>query len=162
MFSLPGAPALSQFRLDRLAEQLRSREPRVTGIASRFIHFVDVSRTPDSREMALLERLMTYGPRWPAGDWPPAQAETGRQLIVTPRIGTVSPWSSKATDIARVCGLDFVRRLERGCSYAIFAKTLLDEAALLRLSAALHDRMTETVWLHGVDPQALFQEGRAR
>jgi phosphoribosylformylglycinamidine synthase len=156
MFSLGGAAALSQFRLDRLVAQLRLVDARIMAVRSHWVHLVDPVHPPDARQTLLLRRLLGDAPS--ALPAPPA----GQMLIVTPRIGTVSPWSSKATDIARVCGLDFVRRLERGCSYAIFAKTLLDEAALLRLSSALHDRMTETVWLHGVDPQALFQEGRAR
>src|ERR1022692_1450799 len=138
MFSLGGAAALSQFRLDRLVAQLRLVDARIMAVRSHWVHLVDPVRPPDARQTLLLRRLLGDAPS--ALPAPPA----GQVLIVTPRIGTVSPWSSKATDIARVCGLDFVRRLERGCSYAIFAKTLLDEAALLRLSAALHDRMTET------------------
>ena len=156
MFSLGGAAALSQFRLDRLVAQLRLVDVRIMAVRSSWLYLVDPNHPPDAKERQLLIRLLGDSPS--ALPLPPG----GQALIVTPRIGTVSPWSSKATDIARVCGLDFVRRLERACSYSIFAKTPLDDAALLRLSVALHDRMTETVWLHGVDPQALFQDGSAR
>src|SRR5450432_302577 len=137
MFSLPGAAALSQFRLDRLVAQLRNIDARVTAVASRWLHLVDPMRVPDARETQLLERLL--------GEVPPlAPSSAGQTLIVTPRIGTVSPWSSKATDIARVCGLDFVHRLERGCIYSIAAGAQLDEATLRLLGSVLHDRMTES------------------
>ena len=155
MFSLPGAAALSQFRLDRLVAQLRGIDARVTAVASHWLHLVDPLRAPNAQETQLLQRLL--------GEVPPAPPlDNGQAVIVTPRIGTVSPWSSKATDIARVCGLDFVRRLERGCVYSIEAGARLEEATLHRLGLVLHDRMTESLWLDSVDSQALFQEGQAR
>ena len=66
----------------------------------------------------LLERLLTYGPREgaPAAN---ASAAGATEIIVVPRFGTISPWSSKATDIAHVCGLDAVRRIERGIVWRI-------------------------------------------
>jgi phosphoribosylformylglycinamidine synthase len=155
MFSLPGATALSQFRLDRLVAQLRNIDVRVTAVASRWLHLVDPVRTPDAHERQLLERLLgEVAPGAPQG--------AGQTVIVTPRIGTVSPWSSKATDIARVCGLEFVRRLERGCIYCIESTARLEDATLHRLGSVLHDRMTESVWIGSLDPHTLFQEGRAR
>src|ERR1700689_3368608 len=108
MFSLLGAPALSQFRRDKLLQALRSRDSRVLAVTSRLIHFVDAVRQIDESELELLGKLLTYGPR------SHLQSERGQRLLVTPRLGTVSPWSSKATDIAKVCGLKHVRRLERG------------------------------------------------
>ncbi len=100
MFSLLGAPALSQFRLDKLLQQLHARDSRIGGVASRLIHFIDASQPLNESELELLGKLLTYGPR------PHLQAERGQTLLVTPRLGTVSPWSSKATDIAHVCGLE--------------------------------------------------------
>ena len=155
MFSLPGAAALSQFRLDRLLVPLRDRDARVSGVQSRWLHLIDPIRVPDARERSLLQQLLGQVTPRPS----PEQNQT---VIVTPRIGTVSPWSSKATDIARVCGLDFVRRLERGCIYFIESQAPLDESSLRALGAVLHDRMTESVWIGAVDPHALFLEGSAR
>ena len=146
MLSLPGAPALSRFRLDKLLDGLRAREPAVLGLAARFIHFVDTSRAPGGRDLELLGRLLTYGPR------AAVTAATGRRVLVTPRTGTVSPWSSKATDIARVCGLDLVRRIERGTLYFLNAAEALDAARLEALAPLLHDRMTETVWFDRSEP----------
>jgi phosphoribosylformylglycinamidine synthase len=154
MFNLPGAAALSPFRLDQLAMRLRNIDARVTGVGSSWLHFADTFRPPDPRERHILEQLI--------GDVAPAPHRQGQVLIVTPRIGTVSSWSSKATDIAHVCGLDFLRRLERGCTYSIHANEVLDPAALRRVGGGLHDRMTESLWIGSVDSHALFQAGEAR
>jgi phosphoribosylformylglycinamidine synthase len=146
MFSLPGAPALSQFRLERLLQALQCADPRVRALGSRLVHFVDAARPLDEAELDRLGKLLTYGPR------PRLQEERGQRLLVTPRLGTVSPWSSKATDIAHVCGLEAVRRLERGTSYVIEAEEPLTPAELRALGPLLHDRMTETLWAGTLEP----------
>jgi phosphoribosylformylglycinamidine synthase len=146
MFSLPGAPALSQFRLERLLQALQGVDSRVRGLGSRLVHFVDAARPLDEAEQELLGKLLTYGPR------PHLQEERGQRLLVTPRLGTVSPWSSKASDIAHVCGLDAVRRLERGTAYMIEAEEPFTEAELRALGPSLHDRMTETLWTDTLEP----------
>jgi len=156
MFSLLGAPALSQFRLDKLLQLLQARDSRVRGIASRFVHFVDISQALDENELEILGKLLTYGPT------AQQHVERGQTLLVTPRLGTVSPWSSKATDIARVCGLGTIRRLERGTLYFIDAADALPAAALEDLGALLHDRMTETVWANTDQPEGLFRSAAPR
>ncbi len=142
---LAGAPALTPARLARRLRHLQARNPGVTALAADFVHFVDLEGPLDDAARAVLERLLQYGPR--------ASGEDGRaggpgstrppRLIVVPRLGTLSPWSTKATDIARICGLGAkgVRRIERGTAYTI-AGEVHDPAAL---RAALHDRMTESV-----------------
>src|SRR5580698_9661864 len=150
MFSLFGAPALSQFRLDHSLRALRALDERVTALQSRWLHFVDESRPLAESELGLLAKLLTYGPR----TRPPA--EVGQRLLVTPRLGTESPWSSKATDIAHVCGLDAIRRLERGTVYFIDSTTPLSHADLGRLAVPLHDRMTESFWIESLEPEGLF------
>jgi phosphoribosylformylglycinamidine synthase len=157
MFSLLGAPALSQFRLDQLLRSLQAVDARVLGLSCRHVHFVDTGASLDEREFTLLGKLLRYGPRAASGP------DRGVQVLVTPRVGTVSPWSSKATDIAQVCGLTRVRRLERGTLYFIDAASDLSHPDLARLGTLLHDRMTESVWL-GEDaaPKGLFQSDAAR
>jgi len=140
MFSLLGAPALSQFRVDKLLRALQTVEPRVTAVSARFVHFVDSIRPLDENQLELLSRLLEVDP---AGG---AVSEAGRRLLVTPRLGTISPWSSKATDIAQVCGLAVIRRLERGTLYCIEAGAApLSAGELEALCGLLHDRMTESV-----------------
>ena len=156
MFSLLGAPALSQFRLDKLLQSLQGRDSRVRAVSSRLMHFVDSSVPIDESQLELLGKLLTYGPR------AQLQAERGQRLLVTPRLGTVSPWSSKATDIAHVCGLVGVRRLERGTLYFIDAAAALGTEELRDLGALLHDRMTESLMLDTQDPAELFQAAEPR
>ncbi len=164
MIEFPGAPALSPFRLDRLLGELRARDPRVLGVAAQLVHFVDAARALAPAEHALLERLLRYGPR-AAGVAPDETVAPGeaRTVLVTPRLGTVSPWSSKATDIARVCGLAPVRRIERGTRFTLRvappASALLDLAGLAPL---LHDRMTESLWLERAPPAGFFREEAPR
>ena len=156
MFSLLGAPALSQFRLDKLLQSLQARDARVSAVSSRFIHFADVSQPLDENELEVLGKLLTYGSQ------AHQHIDRGRQLLVAPRVGTVSPWSSKATDIARVCGLDHIRRLERGTLYFIEATANLSAKDLLGLSPLLHDRMTESVWTGADDDRPSDRRPAAR
>jgi phosphoribosylformylglycinamidine synthase len=137
MLSLPGSPALSPFRLDKLLSALRARDADIAGVSARWLHLVDLERALSGREREILEKLLVYGPKWSSDE------ESGALILVVPRPGTVSPWSSKATDIARVCGLTAVRRLERGVAYRLHTSRVLDGAALQALAPPLYDRMTE-------------------
>ena len=102
MLTLPGAPALSPFRLHRLLARLGGETAGIRGLGARFVHFVDVEAPLDAQALAVLERLLEYGPRRAAAD------ERGELFLVVPRPGTLSPWSSKATDIVRNAGLTSV------------------------------------------------------
>ncbi|MEJ2308839.1 MAG: phosphoribosylformylglycinamidine synthase [Gammaproteobacteria bacterium] len=137
-----GAPALSSFRLQRLVREVGERLGQPVEIDAHFIHFAEYDGEPAEPEQATLAQLLTYG------------AATQKQhvsseglLLVAPRPGTISPWSTKATDIARNCGLASVSRLERGVAYNLsgggrgLSRELLEAAAPL-----LHDRMTEKVF----------------
>ena len=146
-----GSPALSPFRLEKLAAALRERDVRVRNVSARFHHFVEVTTPPDEPQRALLERLLTYGPRLAA-----TAGEGGQLVLVVPRPGTTSPWSSKATDIAHVCGLSIVRRIERGIAYRVGVDGSLPDEALLALATPLYDRMTESPMLHFGDAARLF------
>ena len=138
MLQIPGAPALSAFRIAKLLSRLQALEPRVTALASRYIHFVDIERPLVPAEREVLERLLTYGPRAEVAAEP-----GGETLLIVPREGTISPWSSKATDIAHVCGLEAVGRIERGIAYTLYAQPPLGRERLESLAVPLFDRMTE-------------------
>ncbi len=131
-----GACALSDFRLAKLLRELGNAQSAVRGLAAEFWHFVESASAPGEQQRRLLERLLRYGS--------PVQGGTpaGELFLVVPRLGTLSPWSSKATDIARNCGLDGVRRIERGILFVVETKEKPDRA---RIGALLHDRMTESV-----------------
>src|SRR4051812_47487185 len=115
MLTLLGAPALSPFRITKLVGQLRTGQPAIVALTSRFVHFVDTERALDASESEILGRLLTYGPKKEEVAADDSRAtDSGASIIVVPRAGTISSWSSKATDIAQVCGLGAVRRIERG------------------------------------------------
>jgi phosphoribosylformylglycinamidine synthase len=151
MLTLPGAPAFSRFRLDKFLEDLQSLCPAVTSAAARHMHFADLDRDLEEQEFRLLKRLLTYGPSlnvaFPEGGF----------VLVVPRFGTISPWSSKATDIAHNCGLEAVRRLERGVAWHIVSRRPLSAAELHALAGPLHDRMTESVVYRVDDAARLFE-----
>ncbi|HGM6862074.1 TPA: phosphoribosylformylglycinamidine synthase [Serratia rubidaea] len=146
---LRGSPALSAFRITKLLSRCQDAQLPVSDIYAEYVHFADVSAPLSAEEHAKLQRLLKYGPSLAE------HAPTGRLLLVTPRPGTISPWSSKATDIAHNCGLTQVLRLERGLAFYISAPTL-DEAQWQRLAALLHDRMMETVFDDLQQAQQLF------
>jgi phosphoribosylformylglycinamidine synthase len=154
MLEIAGAPAFTPARLEKRLTGVRSRNPGVTSLQASFAHFVDVDGVlmPDDRKV--LERLLTYGPRLTS---PPGDVAS-RRLLVVPRLGTISPWSSKATDIARICGLSQVRRIERGIWYTVVG-AVTDEAGLRR---ALHDRMTESILASSDDAGGLFTKSPPR
>ncbi|HVW69354.1 MAG TPA: phosphoribosylformylglycinamidine synthase, partial [Steroidobacteraceae bacterium] len=157
MLSLPGAPALSAFRIAKLLAQLQAIESSVSALESRFTHFVDLDRELGPAEREVLERLLTYGPRIEG-----TRGRQGETLLVVPREGTISAWSSKATDIAKVCGLDAVRRIERGVTYTVIASQPLGPERLAALAPALFDRMTEMVLLDAQDAGRLFGHAQPR
>jgi len=156
MLSLPGSPALSPFRLDKLLSALREREPGIAAVSARWMHLADLDRELTADERRTLGKLLTYGPRLQAAE------DEGELILVVPRPGTVSPWSSKATDIAHVCGLTAVRRLERGIAYRVRAHRKLDRAALRALSVPLYDRMTEAPLGNLAEAELLFQHHEPR
>ena len=139
MLILHGAPALSPFRIQKLLATLSAKVPAVTGLDARFVHFAELSRELDTTGRDCLDQLLRYGPTLAGG------AASGELFLVVPRFGTISPWSSKATDIAHNSGLDAVVRLERGIAYHVQGTSALDGAARAAIAAALHDRMVETV-----------------
>src|SRR6476469_4606393 len=99
LLPLQGPPAFSPSALDKKLARVRVQNPGVSALAASFVHLCDVTAELAPEQRTLLDRLLTYGPRRAA------QAGGGTRLIVVPRIGTISPWSSKATEIARICGL---------------------------------------------------------
>jgi len=152
---LDGPAAASPVRLSRLLARLQAVEPSISALDVRFCHFVRLSAPLDAPARARLDRLLDYGER--AG---PAPGSGGLRLLVVPRLGTTSPWSSKATDIARNCALPQVQKMERGLAYHLAGRAArLEQLAPAdppwqRIAAALHDRMTETVLVAGDDAAA--------
>ncbi|MBE7368222.1 phosphoribosylformylglycinamidine synthase [Ramlibacter pallidus] len=155
-----GGQALSGFRIQQLLPRLQAVHPKVSGLSARFVHLVATDHVPTAAERERLAALLTYGE-------PHAGADEGPLLVVTPRLGTVSPWASKATDIAHNCGLA-VRRVERVVEYRVqvqggwLGQPQLQPAQLQAIAALLHDRMTESVVAHRSEAARLFTELQAQ
>jgi len=134
---LRGAPALSEFRTNKLLASAIQLSLPVTNIYAEYAHFADISTDLSATELEKLNKLLTYGPTIAE------HAPAGKLYLVTPRPGTISPWSSKATDIANNCGLTQINRLERGIAY--YVEGDLTPAQSETLITLLHDRMMEVV-----------------
>ncbi len=145
-----GSPALSEFRINKLLELCHQQALPVTTIYAEFIHFADLTTELSRDEVEKVTKLLTYGPTIQE------HQPTGLLLLVTPRPGTISPWSSKATNIAHNCGLNKVKRLERGTAYYIESSQTLSDSQLGQLNALIHDRMMESVFTEMEAAQQLF------
>ena len=173
MHRLAGAPALSDFRLERLLERLREVVPAVRGLEAHHRYYLDADEAAlDGEARERLSKLLdatgadepssgagTSGDGTANGDTSAGGAGAGERTLerfVVPRPGTRSPWSSKATDILHACGLESVRRVERGTRYRLRVDGALDDAAHAALARVLHDRMTEAVLDDEADAARLF------
>jgi len=146
-----GSPALSEFRIQGLMQKFQQNQLPVKSVYAEYLHFVELNRPLVSEQEAKLKALLHYGPTLAEHD---AKGET---FIVIPRVGTISSWSSKATDIAHNCGLNEVERIERGLAYYFELSQPLDEKTTEKLTALLHDRMMETVVRNPQDAEILFR-----
>jgi phosphoribosylformylglycinamidine synthase len=152
-----GGNALSSFRAAALLSRLKAVDARISGVAARHVHWVwsDTELPRDAHDK--LAGLLRYGDAY-------AGPTDGTLIVVAPRLGTVSPWASKATDIAHNCGAA-IRRVERVTEYRLTLKSgllggtkALSADELFAAAALLHDRMTESVLLAREDAVHLFDE----
>jgi phosphoribosylformylglycinamidine synthase len=162
MLILPGSNALSAFRTERLLLQLQEIDHAIASVTGRFVHFIDSAAPIAPDDVKRLDGLLTYGEPFDG-------KITGDEFVVIPRFGTISPWASKATDIAHNCGMTHIRRIERGILYVVHlksgllggAKKLSDEG-IAAVQALLHDRMTEMVLRSAEAAAGLFGELEAK
>lgn len=154
MLILRGNPAFSNFQKAHLLKEASSISSQVIDIYGEYVHYVDTNSELADEELKILERLLEYGPSRPASE------HTGQRLIVVPRPGTISPWSSKATNIAQNCSLDKVERIER--AVAVYFKTKdgaeLDTDVVAQLKPLIHDRMTQSVFTEHSQAEVLFEQ----
>ena len=156
MIILSGASSLSAFRRQKLLANLQHRIPTITSVVAEYVHFAEVDGILSDQDYATLAALMTYGPSEQKG------ATEGTLLLVLPRSGTISPWSSKATDIAHNCGLQNIVRVERGVAYYLQSECELTEQQSGFLAELLSDRMVETVVSDLQQAEMLFTHQQPR
>jgi len=155
MLTLRGAPALSDFRLQKLTRRIAEATGIELSLYAEFVHFVALERPLEEAERQVLDRLLRYGPALPAHE------PRGELLLVVPRPGTISPWSSKATDIAHNCGLEALHRIERGIAYYLEGAAL-DAGRRTQVASLLHDRMTQVVLDDLAQAAVLFDSAEPR
>ncbi|MFL0797974.1 MAG: phosphoribosylformylglycinamidine synthase [Cellvibrionaceae bacterium] len=149
MLTLRGTPALSDFRSQKLLETLQQQVPGVGAVYAEFVHFAELvegAKSLSDQQLEVMQQLLTYGPTSEQGD------TSGELFLVTPRTGTISPWSSKATDIVHNAGIGEVQRVERGIVYYVQGNNLNRDV----IAAVLHDRMVEAVFDNLEAASALF------
>ncbi|MFT5484655.1 MAG: phosphoribosylformylglycinamidine synthase, partial [Halieaceae bacterium] len=159
LLTLRGAPALSAFRIQKIRDQIDQILGGKSGLGSiavEFVHFVNCKKELTTIEQGILERLLEYG------EASSAVVSKGQLFLVTPRPGTISPWASKATDIAHNCGLHTIHRIERGTCWFIDLPAGLDASAHEKIKTLLHDRMTETVLGELAHASLLFAENKPK
>ena len=152
MLELPGQAALSDFRLTKLTRSLQRADERVEAVEARFAYFIATHKTPGAEDKSRLDALLL------AGENAASIARSASRLYVVPRPGTISPWSSKATDIVKACNIGAVDRVERGICYGIRFKGKVGDEALLALAPLLFDRMTEAVFVDADGVGTLFEK----
>ncbi|WP_374319002.1 phosphoribosylformylglycinamidine synthase [Aquabacterium sp.] len=156
-----GGNALAPHQVQALLPKLQAINPRIAGVHARHVHWVAMEQALEPAELDKLAALLTYGDAYEG-------PTDGDLIVVAPRLGTVSPWASKATDIAHNCGLA-IRRVERVTEYRLTVKAgvigaLMGGAKglaaedLQACAALLHDRMTESVMLARDEARHLFDE----
>ncbi len=164
--SFRGSSALSAFRLDKLNASLITSAPSITDISTEFMHFVFSNAALSDVEQSTLKQILTYGGRADDALQASIHAASGDAkkilYLVIPRIGTISPWASRATDIANNCGLDRVLRIERGIAFYVESNDALSQEEVAALKAAIHDRMTETVLSNLNDAEKLYHHAEPK
>ena len=160
MLKIPGTSALSDFRIKKLLTELEALKLNITAISACFIHFVDIEGNLDSLQADTLSQLLTYGSSPPLkerDDELQPNSMIIETLLVFPRSGTISPWSSKATEIAIRCGLSAVKRIERGILYSLVATQPISAPDKIKIANILHDRMTQAVLYNNSAPDLFSQ-----
>ena len=150
MLQFRGHKALSHFRLQKLSDLIKSIVPEISVIDAEYWYFCKIKRDLKQNELNILQKLLGIDP----ARQPPVPK--GEFLLVVPRPGTISPWSSKATDIVHHCGVDVIERVERGIAFYIQHETAFSKENRRAIEAILYDRMTEAVFHSLSEAVALF------
>lgn len=157
MLTLFGSAALSIFNQKKLLKQLHANGVNVDELSARYVHFIDCERDAlTTQDLETLSKLLTYGPH------DDNTQDKHPDLLVVPRPGTISPWSSKATDIAHNCNLSQVRRIERGIAYFFKTAGVLNVDFIEAVSPFVHDRMTQAILASLEQADSLFAQAEAK
>ncbi len=158
MMFLQGVSALSEFRIQKLIATIAEEGVLLKNITAKYVYWVAVQHSLSAEEQKTLHALLDARE---AADNVCADASENTIFFSAPRVGTISPWSSKATDILHRCGLTAVKRVERGVCYQVEYQEQnhsCSESEKTLIGSALHDRMTQTLFFQMADGEQLFEE----
>ncbi|XZQ58112.1 MAG: phosphoribosylformylglycinamidine synthase [Arsenophonus sp.] len=147
---LRGLPALSTFRITKLLSLCKQKKIPVINIYSEYVYFTELDKPLNYDDQQKLNQLLHYNQS------ATEENHVGQLLLVTPKLGTISSWSSKAMDIIHNCGLYNIIRIERGIAYYIIYPTSLYASQISNLSTIFYDRMIEDVWYSFEQVKLLF------
>ena len=163
MLQLPGPSALSKFRTDKLLKSIAEFCADIIQVQASYVYFVDIESALSDQEQEILEELLEGPASFAQDQNKTSQTITSTLLWVAPRPGTISPWSSKATDIAHNCGLKKISRIERGIEYRFeSAEQAVKQKDLQKIQVLIHDRMTDVVLSAVEDAEGLFLQANPR
>ena len=151
ILEITGQSALSKFRLSKLLASIKKRDPHIQSIQAGYIYFAKLASQLSSGDKRKLEALLL------SGESPAVLVESAQKFLVIPRLGTISPWSSKATDIVHACGLKSIERIERGICYAVMSEQNITDEVPYGVGSEFHDRMTESLLTNNQSVGALFE-----
>ena len=150
---LRGSSALSAYKIDKLMAVLRTAAVPVDSLSTVYVHLIDCAQPLNDEQKQVLSKILTYGPV------DEGHGEQGELFLVVPRVGTISPWATKATDIAHNCGLTSIHRIERGIAYYLVPSAgSFTEEQRAAIAALIHDRMMQVVLSDFDAAAALFSE----
>jgi phosphoribosylformylglycinamidine synthase len=156
MLELRGAPVLSPFRRGQMLQRVQQSVEKVSDIYAEHMHFVSLQHELAPDTLSILNRILQYGPKIPV------ESTKGVLFLVVPRPGTLSPWSTKATDIAHNCGIEGLDRIERGIAFYVKSEEKLTVKDRKVISGLLHDRMTQTVFHEMAGAELLFRKSEPK
>ena len=144
-----GIQALRKFKINTLNERIKRLIPGLEIIGTEYIHFIETDKELSQSNKKTLHKLLNYSPE--------VDLENSKHTItVAPRIGTISPWSSKASEICKLCGLSVISRIERGINYHL--NRIINANELVTLLELVMDKMTESHLQSLSDSELLFNE----
>jgi phosphoribosylformylglycinamidine synthase len=149
MLLILGNSALSKASLTKLKQQFKTNGCELSQLSAKYVHVVDVEADSlDKQQQEVLHSILEYGVH--EGN----SANAGHKIYALPRMGTISPWSTKATDIAHICGLNKISRIERGIQFSLDAS--VKKADIEKHLDLLHDKMVEQIFYEEADCDQLF------
>ncbi len=158
MLALQGRRAVSDFRLAKLKSTLQNLGLQRVDLEASYWHFLQLDGSLDDAEHELAVALLDYGDAATAGpdEFSKASSATKTEILVVPRLGTISPWSSKASDVFHLCGLSQVTRVERGVKWHVISDDVLSDSERSMLTGVLHDPMTESILSSAEEAEQIF------